>query len=65
MLIRIIGNAFAPAPNCRDGVAHYCGKLARLFQLADAANSCPISALLFDGPENAEFRARPRPSSSA
>jgi TetR/AcrR family transcriptional repressor of lmrAB and yxaGH operons len=57
MLIRIIDDAFTPAPSYRDGVAHYCGKLARLFQLADAANTCPISALLFDGPENAEFRA--------
>jgi hypothetical protein len=37
-------------------VAHYCNKLAKLFQLADAANTCPVSALLFDGPESTAFR---------
>jgi TetR/AcrR family transcriptional repressor of lmrAB and yxaGH operons len=56
MLIRIIDDAFGPAPGFRDGVAHYCNKLARLFQLAEASNTCPISALLFDGPEDAGFR---------
>jgi TetR/AcrR family transcriptional repressor of lmrAB and yxaGH operons len=57
MLERIIDDAFGPAPGFRDGVAHYCAKLAKLFLIADAENACPISALLFDGPESAQFRA--------
>lgn len=56
MLLRIVDDAFLPAPGFREGVAHYCNKLARLFQLADASNTCPISALLFDGPEDTAFR---------
>lgn len=55
-LIRIIDDAFGPAPSYREGLAHYCAKLAKLFQLSDAANTCPISALLFDGPESDAFR---------
>jgi TetR/AcrR family transcriptional regulator, lmrAB and yxaGH operons repressor len=55
-LIRIIDDAFGPAPGYREGMAHYCNKLAKLFRLAEAANTCPISALLFDGPENPAFR---------
>jgi TetR/AcrR family transcriptional repressor of lmrAB and yxaGH operons len=57
MLVRIVDDAFGPAPGFREGVAHYCNKLARLFQLAEASDTCPISALLFDGPEDAAFRA--------
>jgi TetR/AcrR family transcriptional regulator, lmrAB and yxaGH operons repressor len=56
MLIRIIDDAFVPAPGFREGAAHYFNKLAKLFQIADAADTCPISALLFDGPESADFR---------
>lgn len=56
MLIRIVDDAFGPAPSYAEGVAHYCNKLARLFQLAEASNTCPISALLFDGPESEAFR---------
>jgi TetR/AcrR family transcriptional repressor of lmrAB and yxaGH operons len=55
-LIRIIDDAFQSAPGYREGMAHYCNKLAKLFQLTDAANTCPISALLFDGPESDAFR---------
>jgi TetR/AcrR family transcriptional regulator, lmrAB and yxaGH operons repressor len=57
LLLRIIDDAFSPAPGYPEAVAHYCNKLARLFQTADAADTCPISALLFDGPESAGFRA--------
>jgi TetR/AcrR family transcriptional regulator, lmrAB and yxaGH operons repressor len=57
MLARIIDDAFLPAPGYQDGVAHFCAKLAKLFQIADASNTCPISALLFDGPESDAFRA--------
>jgi TetR/AcrR family transcriptional repressor of lmrAB and yxaGH operons len=57
MLIRIIDDAFLPAPGYREGATHYFHKLAKLFQIADAADTCPISALLFDGPESADFRS--------
>jgi TetR/AcrR family transcriptional regulator, lmrAB and yxaGH operons repressor len=56
LLERIIDDAFGAAPGYPEAVAHYCNKLARLFQTADEADTCPISALLFDGPESAEFR---------
>jgi TetR/AcrR family transcriptional regulator, lmrAB and yxaGH operons repressor len=56
LLVRIIDDAFLPAPGYREGMTHYCNKLGKLFQLADAADTCPISALLFDGPESPEFR---------
>jgi TetR/AcrR family transcriptional repressor of lmrAB and yxaGH operons len=56
-LIRIIDDAFAPAPTYRAGATHYCHKLARLFDITAHEDACPISALLFDGPENAAFRA--------
>jgi TetR/AcrR family transcriptional regulator, lmrAB and yxaGH operons repressor len=57
MLVRIIDDAFGPAPDWRQGVATLCHKLARLFDLAETANACPISALMFDGPEAQDFRA--------
>ena len=56
-LIRIIDDAFAAAPTYRAGATHYCHKLARLFDITAHDDACPISVLLFDGPENAAFRA--------
>jgi TetR/AcrR family transcriptional regulator, lmrAB and yxaGH operons repressor len=56
-LIRIIDDAFTPAPSYQAGATHYCHKLARLFDISAHVDACPISALLFDGPENATFRA--------
>jgi hypothetical protein len=37
-------------------VAHFIGKLARLFDLTEHAGGCPIKAMLFDGPEDEGFR---------
>ena len=56
-LIRIIDDAFIPAPTYQSGATHYCHKLARLFDISAHIDACPISALLFDGPENPEFRS--------
>ena len=56
-LVRIIDDAFAPAPDYQAGATHYCHKLARLFDITAQGDACPISVLLFDGPENAAFRA--------
>ncbi|WP_309663810.1 TetR/AcrR family transcriptional regulator [Tabrizicola sp.] len=55
-LVRIIDDAFGPAPDYRAGATHYCYKLARLFDISAHIDACPISALLFDGPENMAFR---------
>jgi TetR/AcrR family transcriptional regulator, lmrAB and yxaGH operons repressor len=57
VLIKIIDDAFAAAPNYEAGATHYCHKLARLFDITADEDACPISVLLFDGPENAAFRA--------
>lgn len=56
-LIRIIDSAFGPAPDYQAGATHYCHKLARLFDISEDIDACPISALLFDGPEIDAFRA--------
>ncbi len=56
LIARILDDAFAPAPDWPQGVATFCHKLARLFELAAEANACPISALLFDGPQEGGFR---------
>ncbi len=56
LLCRILDDAFLPAQDWPQGVATYCHKLARLFDLAAEANACPISAILFDGPEETGFR---------
>jgi TetR/AcrR family transcriptional regulator, lmrAB and yxaGH operons repressor len=56
LIARIQDDAFGPAADWRGGVATYCHKLARLFDLAAEANACPISAILFDGPEEGGFR---------
>lgn len=56
LLVRIIDDAFLAAPGFPQGAAHYCNKLARLFQSAQEANACPISALLFEGPNSKDFQ---------
>lgn len=56
LVLRIIDDAFLPATSWQQGVATFCHKLAKLFELREEASACPISALLFDGPEEAAFR---------
>jgi AcrR family transcriptional regulator len=56
LVARILDDAFAPAADWPQGVATFCHKLARLFDLAAEADACPISAILFDGPEETGFR---------
>ncbi len=57
VVLRVIDDAFAPAPGWRDGATTFCHKLAKLFDISDAAGGCPISAMLFDGPDSDAFRA--------
>lgn len=56
-MIEIIDTAFRSASDYRSGATTLCYKLAKLFDIADGTNTCPISAMLFDGPENDAFRA--------
>ena len=56
VLIRIIDDAFTPAGTWQGGVTTYCHKMAKFFDLTDTPQSCPISALMFDGPETDTFR---------
>jgi AcrR family transcriptional regulator len=57
VLLRIIDDAFGPARDWHHGATTLCHKLARLLETLDSADACPISALMFDGPEEAGFRA--------
>lgn len=54
---RIVTDAFAGAGDWVQGVTTFCHKMAKLFDLLESANACPISALMFDGPEAEQFRA--------
>jgi TetR/AcrR family transcriptional regulator, lmrAB and yxaGH operons repressor len=56
-MIEIIDAAFLPAADYRDGATTLCFKLAKFFDITADADTCPISAMLFDGPENDAFRA--------
>jgi TetR/AcrR family transcriptional repressor of lmrAB and yxaGH operons len=56
-MLDIIDAAFGPAPDYRTGATTLCWKLAKLFDITAGTNTCPISAMLFDGPENDAFRA--------
>lgn len=57
LLIRIFDDSFAPAASFPAGATTLCHKLARLFDLSDRADTCPISALMSDGPGDAGFRS--------
>lgn len=56
MLIRVIDDSFATASTYANGATTFCFKTAKLFDLTEAAQTCPISALMFDGPESEPFR---------
>ena len=58
MLERVAADAFGPAADFPSGAATFCFKLAKLFDMSDSADSCPIQALIFDGPEGAAFRGQ-------
>lgn len=55
-MIHIIDDAFADKTTWNDGVGHLLAKLAKLFDILEHRESCPIKAMLFDGPENEAFR---------
>ena len=59
-MLRLIAISFAEARTFRDGATTLCHKLAKLFDRSGQWDACPIAAILFEGPDNADFRARSR-----
>lgn len=59
-MLRIIAESFADAPDFKEGATTLCYKLAKLFDKANKWEGCPISATLFEGPENTDFLVHTR-----
>ena len=54
-MLRLIASSFDPADTFRDGATTLCHKLAKLFDSTGKWSGCPVSATLFEGPENEDF----------
>lgn len=54
-MLQLIDGAFTPAPSFQDGAKTVCYKLAKLFDIQGKWSGCPVSATLFEGPENEAF----------
>ena len=59
-MMRVIKESFVDVETPEDGVTTLCHKLAKLFDLFDRQDGCPVSGILFDGPENQVFREKAR-----
>ncbi|WP_374434670.1 TetR/AcrR family transcriptional regulator [Tabrizicola sp.] len=57
-IIRVIDDSFRAVPDWRQGVTTFCYKMAKLFDILDSADACPIFGLLFEGPDHDRFRAQ-------
>ena len=57
-IIRVIDDSFRAAPEWRHGVTTFCYKMAKLFDILNSADACPIFGLLFEGPDHDRFRAQ-------
>jgi TetR/AcrR family transcriptional regulator, lmrAB and yxaGH operons repressor len=55
-IIRVIDDSFRAAPDWRHGVTTFCYKMAKLFDILNSADACPIFGLLFEGPDQEKFR---------
>jgi TetR/AcrR family transcriptional repressor of lmrAB and yxaGH operons len=55
-MLRIIAASFEDARDFKDGFATLCFKLAKLFDLSELSDGCPVSNTLLDGPNNQAFR---------
>ncbi len=55
-MLRVIDDAFVPAPDYETGLTTLFHKLAKLFDLMGKWNGCPISGTLLTGAQNAVFR---------
>lgn len=57
-MLKIIGDAFQPANDYRNGATTLCYKLAKFYDISEGWNGCPVSHALFDGPLNETFRQK-------
>lgn len=57
-MVRIIDDAFRDASDFRHGATSLFHKLAKLFEIMGKNTGCPISEILFAGPDRPEFRKR-------
>ena len=55
-IVRVIDDSFQTAPDWRHGATTFCHKMAKLFDILNSADACPIFGLLFDGPDQDRFR---------
>ena len=56
-IIRVIDDSFRNAADWRHGITTFCYKMAKLFDILNSADACPIFGLLFEGPDQNKFRA--------
>lgn len=56
-MLRLIAVSFHEVETFEHGFTTFCHKIAKLFDLSGKWDGCPISAILFEGPENDSFRA--------
>ncbi|MFW8635393.1 TetR/AcrR family transcriptional regulator [Cribrihabitans pelagius] len=54
-ILRLIAVSFEPAASFREGAVTVCHKLAKLFDTSGKWAGCPVSATLFEGPDNAQL----------
>ena len=57
-MLQVIDDAFLKAQSFEEGATNFCYKLAKLFDLGGEYQSCPITGILFDDPDNTEFRQK-------
>lgn len=55
-MLRTMALSFETADSFHAGFTTLCHKLAKLFDISDQSDGCPVSGALFDGPENEAFR---------
>jgi TetR/AcrR family transcriptional repressor of lmrAB and yxaGH operons len=55
-ICRVIDDSFRASPDWRHGVTTFSFKMAKLFDILDSADACPIFGLMFEGPNLDRFR---------
>ena len=55
-MLRLIAASFEPAESFEAGTRTLCHKAAKMFDNSGQWDGCPISATLFEGPDNTGFR---------
>ena len=55
-MLRLIATSFEGATTFKEAATTLCYKLAKFFDDSGKWDGCPIYAILFEGPENSEFR---------